>query len=301
MKSLKERWDEKRVSQNSRRNILKLLKKGRTVTNDTSPFGTTVDGYVDLRGLDLNSAILKNVKISNVDFSYSNFQSAWIENCRFENSLMKKIDFSNITEKSNSFNSVLFSESRFKKSYLGYDGSKFNSCELTKVNFSGTSFIRPEFDNCVFSNSKLNGIDFNGSSFNECIFSGELKNVWFRGGFPSDFYIKEFGQPRKNEMINVSFKDANLYDVHFSNGCDLSSVKLPANNNYCINKSWNDSLNELKLKSKEWSSVEQRKVELYVNPHLVHSKYQDYYIINKAETLKEFGEELGEKVLDFLC
>ena len=53
---------------------------------------------------------------------------------------------------------------------------------------------------------------------------------------------KEFGYAKQNKMLNVSFKDAILHDVTFSDNCDLSTVLFPKQGMYLFFDNWNEQL-----------------------------------------------------------
>ena len=54
-----------------------------------------------------------------------------------------------------------------------------------------------------------------------------FENINFKRGFPTESFKKEFGNAKQNKMLNVSFEDAILHDVTFSDNCDLSTVLFP--------------------------------------------------------------------------
>jgi len=300
-KFLKERWYETDDSKKALNEILKIVRNGVILREESSPFEIKDSKISDFRGINFND--LKRIKknyVQNADFSHCSFKSVWLEKNVFKNVKFDKTDFSEITEIQNEFNNVSFFRSKFSKSNLGYNGSKYKKCVFDEVNFTTTEFIRNEFDSCSFKNCKLNGTDFNGSSFDNCIFIGELENVWFRGSFPSEFYINKFGNPRKNEMRNVSFENTSLLSVNFSNYCDLSTVKSPLFGNYRMYKNWKQKLEKLKIVIKEWPSLQRNKAEIFVYSYLVHANHQDWFLINADEVIDEYGEKIGEKIFSEL-
>lgn len=183
---------------------------------------------------------------------------------------------------------------------MGYDGSQYQATIIEDCKFNKANFLRAEFNHCKIINSKLDGMDFCGSSFEDCSFVGTYKDLWFRGGYALASYNKEFGKARKNEMKNVSFEDAKIMDITYSNNCDLSSVKLPKTGNYKFFDCWQKRISFLNSKIDQFRKDEQKEVDVFVYSFSGHAKTQPNYIINVGFIKEEFGEELTEKMIQEL-
>jgi hypothetical protein len=244
-----------------------------------------------------NCTKLYGLHLRDYDFSGARFDSGWVENCVFENVRFDAADLSGLADHGNRFQQCVFDRTKFRVAVLGYKGTEYEGCRFSNADFSRTAFIRPEFNDCQFVNCKLRGVDFNASSFVDCTFEGLLQDVWFRGGygFPGD--PDEFGPARPNEMRNVSFANAELRDLHFSNHCDLSSVMLPLVGNYRRYSSWRTRLERVRELSKDWPSSDRAEAEAFVNSHMVHAQHQDSYLLNDEDLQGEVGVELGNRVL----
>ncbi|MEY4484567.1 MAG: hypothetical protein RL693_2019, partial [Verrucomicrobiota bacterium] len=200
-----------------------------------SPFGATPQGVLDLRGLRLHEkAELRRVNFAAADFGAASLKGIWLERCVFNDSVFDGASFQKVAEHGNMFTNCSFRKVSFREAAIGYKGSRFDHCTFEGVDFTRTIFVRPEFDDCAFYRCKLDGSDLNASSFDRCRFVGVLKEIWFRGGFAYPNDIKRYGQSRPNRMSEVSFENAALHDVTFSNQCDLSSVHIPADDQYAL-------------------------------------------------------------------
>jgi hypothetical protein len=101
-------------------------------------------------------------------------------------------------------------------------------------------------------------------------------------------------------MKEVSFRDAELIGVTFSNECDLSTVELPRNGNYKLFDNWNERLNYVKASIDNLPSEQREKAELFVKIHKVHSVTQEWYLLNVHEVTQEFGTAAGERIITVL-
>lgn len=295
-KFLQRRWIENRDANRLLDKVKLLFKNGGLLKKELSPFGL-VNGLIDFRGLDLSRQGIQKIEIENADLSQSNFSSAIVEKSIFENVKFDLVDFRDLTDRGNCFRTVMFFNCKHDRAALGYEGTQYVSCRFEKSSFVKSVFIRSEFVNTQFIDCKLKGVDFNASSFEDCRFVGKLEDVWFRGGyaFPSD--VATFGKAKKNQMQNVSFTDATLEGVDFSNDCDLSTIKIPRTGSYLLFDKWPDRLERLKTIVKEWPTSQRKEAEIFLNSHLVHAKTQNWSIINIEELQEEFGIDLTSNII----
>lgn len=216
-----------------------------------SPFGMSSSGLPDYRGFPFQEAISQSQDqhrdvvgwaFREVDFSQADFSNLSFVNCTFENVLLDKSNHRGGSEHGCRFTGSSFAGADLRQRVIGYDGSVYHGCDFGNSDLRGTAFIRPEFNDCRFERSVLQGVDFNGSSFESCTFSGTLHSVWFRNGFPSRRHRKLFGTPRPNHMANVDFSEAELRDVVFTGGIDLSTVSIPTDGRHHLFDRWNSRL-----------------------------------------------------------
>jgi uncharacterized protein YjbI with pentapeptide repeats len=296
-KNLVTRWEENSIARIASQKIFQLTQKGGRLFQEYSPFGLLETNMIDCRGFVTHGKPVKNSEFENVDFSYSNFKSTWIEKSIFKKCTFEAVDFSEIADHGNQFKDCTFLSCRFNKAAIGYSGSKFSNLVFDNCNFTMTVFIRAEFSNSKFNQCRLKGIDFNASSFEDCVFKGVLEDVWFRGEFPLSSDVKEFGKPKKNEMRNVSFESADLIDVTFSDNCNLSSVKIKNDGNYLKYDNWKKRLTWLKSKVASWENSKRKEAEIFITSSLVHAEKQDWEIVNLDSLKKQCGPEVSTKII----
>lgn len=298
-KDLIERWHVEPELKLVFENLVKLFQKGGGVRADNISVGF-VNEKLDLRGIKLNNRKIAGCTFVNIDFSFSSFQNCWIENSFFEMCQFDKVDFSDFSDHQNCFKACSFVGCSFNFAAVGYGGTKFTNCIFENCKFTKTVFNRPEFVDVVFKNCRLRSLDFNAASFQDCSFEGELTNVWFRGGFPLQTDYEYFGKPKVNDMKNVSFENAELHDLTFSNDCDLSTVSIKHSDNYYKYGDWRGRLELLKSKSNSWNDKEKREVEIFVHSYAVHATNQQWHIINKNDVEQEFGKDIALKIINQL-
>ena len=102
-------------------------------------------------------------------------------------------------------------------------------------------------------------------------------------------------------MKEVSFRDAELIRVTFSNECDLSTIELPRSGNYKLFENWDERLNYVKATIDKLPRDQREKAELFVKVHKVHSVTQDWYLLNVDEVRQEFGTAAGESIITVLA
>jgi len=256
-----------------------------------SPFGSVASsGLLDLRGLSFpDQAELRKIVFRNADISGAQFNGAWIERCTFENVRSDEAAWKNVAEHGSTFAECMFNKTNFRDAILGYKGSHFRRCRFTNANFQKAQFIRPEFDDCIFKDCRFANVDFSASSFEQCEFFGEVRGVWFRGGFALPSQRERFGTPRPNRMLNVSFARATLIDVTFSNNCDLSSVVPPTDSDHRLVFEWKDCLLKLQAAVQSWPTDEKIAGELFCKTHLTHAETQDSYIVSFIDLIEVYG------------
>ncbi len=298
---VKSRWIDSEEGRSAFVKIVKRLRKGRRLRERHTPFGLTKDGYADFRGLDLSNQKFSGIRITNADFSYSNFDRSWLKRSKFTDVLFEKTSFVETRDVGNVFENVSFIKCKFNYAGLGYDGARYKSCIFEGSSFARTLFSNAVFLACVFRNSKLNGSDFYGSSFDDCKFIGKLEDVWFRGRYSDSYLFKgPFGYARKNRMKNVSFEGAILEDVSFTNNCDLSSIILPKTGNYQLFDKGKNRLEYLIHRINDWEEPQKTEVNHFMSFLLLHSKNQDYFLLNIDLVKKDLGDETANGMISIL-
>jgi len=293
MKQLGTRWQDA-AGKDFVDRLTSMGRSGNGFIVSESPFSVLAEGLLDLRGLRLTEkAELRRVTFAPADFGAASWKGAWVERCTFNNAKFDGAGFQKMAELGNEFIDCSFLKSSFREAGLGYKGSRFVTCTFDCVDFSLASFIRPEFGGCAFYHCKLDGCDLNGSSFERCRFVGSLRNVWFRGGFAHPDDVSRYGQPRANQMAEVSFESACLRDVTFSNACDLSSVKPPTDGHHELIAKWPEKLRNLQDRAQNWPAAASKAATAFAATNLVHARTQDWFILNRDDLEDEFGSEVA--------
>lgn len=249
------------------------------------------DEYVDLSNqtIDCSKLAYKFIKcnFTKSEFAHSN-SIYWIENKVFVDCIFNETIFRAVADHGNKFQNCTFESINFKNAIMGYDSSCYTNCTFKNVRFG--SFIKPQFKDCHFIKCNFYGVDCLASSFEHCTFVGKLDNVWFRGGFPTESMIKEFGYAKENKMLDVSFEKATLHDITFSDNCNLSTVLLPKQGTYLFFDNWNEQLNTIMREGTlSPSAITNEDIASFVEIYKVHSLCQKYYILNVADLLKEYS------------
>ena len=294
IKFLKNRWIDNDEVESDYNKILNIIKFGGSLSDLDTPFGKTNEGYADFRGIDLSNKKLMKCTFNHIDFSHSNFSSARIEKSVFLDCNFDKVVFVDASENNNTFEDTNFLRCSFNYAFLGYGGSLFNKCMFLKTTFTKTNFIRPEFYNVSFKECKLKNIDFSASYFKDCNFIGKLESVWFRGGYDSNYDQDIFGKSKKNKMENISFENAILKEVNFSNDCDLSTIKLPSKGKYKLYDNWYSRLKNIK------NELLNKDIGTLIKFYEIHAKKQKWFLINVDELEQEYDKKSVNQIIKIL-
>jgi len=286
------------------RALVETLRKGRTSKHHLLKNTTmTEEGLVDLRGLTFDIGIeLEWAQFQDMDFSYSNFGRGIFRHCTFENVLLKEIDSNRWNERDCKFIAVDFYKSDLRNAGVGIHGSTYLHVNFQDVNFFSASFIRPQFTDCDFSDARLRGIDFFVSNFVNCKFRGKLEHVWFRKYYPLRSDEQTFGKAVPNEMHNVDFSEAELWDVMYTGGLDLTQVILPQDGSHILLHHFDVALIKIQeiLDTLSWSEEDKKRAMITTRSFLVHAKNQPMWILNKKEIFARFGEQVGKEFITLL-
>jgi len=276
-----------------------------------SPFGVVPEtGRVDLRGLAFPEATflidMRRLIFRFADFTGAVLNRTHIEACTFSDVLFDMCSLRHIAEIGNTFENCSFRSASFRGAGLGHRGSRYKQCRFERADFIQAGFIRAEFDDCLFDSCIFGGIDFSASSFERCEFRGEVRGVWFRGSYDISVF-EQFANPRPNRMTCVSFKKAKLFDVTFSDGCDLSSVIPPDDGRHALFDRWPERIKSLFEQSRAWPEPCKTAGEVFFRSHVAHPrrdgtfpKTQEWYLLGLDDLMNQFGEEAGAKIWEAL-
>ncbi|RKE57059.1 pentapeptide repeat-containing protein [Sphingobacterium detergens] len=164
--------------------------------------------------------------IETFDFSYKVFK-----NCFFVNSTITAKDFGHSVFWNCHFVSCEFIDCDFQSAVFQNLGLWYD-CTFKSNNFSKTVIGNIKIEKLVFSTNNFNKTTFDGTDLAEVVFEGKIDSSWFYGIssaeslYAMDFFIIRKFKPLKTPFID--FGGAELNDVVFSRGLDLSNIKFPA-------------------------------------------------------------------------
>lgn len=225
-------------------------------------------------------------------FSKEVFRNVMVEGVVFVGCTFNKCRFKEVVEKGNEFIDCEFTNCTIENSYIGYNQSSFENCSFIENKIKKTSFICPIFKRTKFYGTFSN-IDFNASAFDNCVFEGQLKDVWFKGGFQSKAIAKRLGPSMPNKMLKVDFSKSTLNHTTFSNNCLLDTVLIPNDAKYLKVDKWNDFIACLESNKKNAKDNILTHLELFLNVYKVHASTQDQYILNTDDIIELFDSEFS--------
>ncbi|MDY7077417.1 MAG: pentapeptide repeat-containing protein [Chloroflexota bacterium] len=196
--------------------------------------------------------IFKGVQFCDVDFSYANLGRAVFEGCSFSNVLLREANGSGVNDQGSTFQDVDLFKADWRNATLGLDGARYEQVSFQRTDLRRVHCYRGYFVDCDFSNARLEHVDFQVSHFVRCKFKGKLKRVWFRGYYALPNHEKTYGKTEFNLMKDIDFSEAELWDVVFTNNCDLSQVIPPQDGKHVLFRDWPGTLVEA------WQEVEQK-------------------------------------------
>lgn len=171
-------------------------------------------------------------EIVTFDFSYKIFK-----NCSFANSTITAKDFSNSIFQNCHFVSCTFIDCNFQSAVFNNLGL-WHDCLFKTSNFSRTIIGNIKIEKLRFCNNNFDKTTFDGTELTDVVFEGTINSSWFYGIssseslYATDFFILKRVKPLKTPLID--FQGAELNDVVFSRGLDLSGTKFPVKNHLKI-------------------------------------------------------------------
>lgn len=297
-KELIERWESPMASPFKER-ILNLAKKGGELSTHLSPFGFTDSGKIDFRGISIEHNMISRLIAKNIDFSHSNFKHSRFYNSVFENCYFNSADFTDSSTHGGNQTDCTFENSKFNLASIGHDNTKYIRVLFRKCNFIRSGYVVPEFWSCQWIDCKLTGVNFEGSFFKDCNFEGKVSDVWFHGYYTG---VLDNVKGRKNEMENVSFENATISSLNFSDNCCLKTVKIPQNGSCYKYSNWIQKLTRLEIEVKKWEGESFINGDRFIKVFLEIAKLtnQNWYILDTAWIETRFGKIPSEKIIQSL-
>lgn len=245
--SIKKRW----AALGNTRQIL-----AATQNLTISPFGSTADGLLDFRGIQLigderskeETAKLPPIEqfpaacvishegvLRDADFSGSLWSDVSVihqndnaamryENVRFNGSTFKAKNAANFGGLGAHLADCDFDGCAFPKN-IAFARATLQNCRFTRIKKSSRlTFLQSLLENCTFEGD-IHKADFDATPMKNCIFSGSLKDCFFRG----EFSLAK--QDAQTPLENADFSQAELLVCTITN-YDFGTVKSSPRN--CI-------------------------------------------------------------------
>ncbi len=226
----------------------------------------------------------KKLRLEDVDFSWAHLGAAIFQQCHFRNVLFREANLSDWKDRASEFRQVDFYKADLRGATLGLDGARYEHVSFRRADMRRVSCYRGYFVNCDFSEARLEEVDFNASHFINCKFKGPLRGVWFRGYYATREDERRFGKTEPNPMENADFSEAVLWDVMFTNGCDLSKVIPPQDGEHFLLRDWPQVLAKAKEEvERNWEGVFKEEALPLLELMQKNAENQEMYIINRRE------------------
>jgi len=139
----------------------------------------------------------------------------------------------------------------------GTADSIYSSCTFDGSNIRAIAPGCARFVRCSFRDVVLHEFYCTAVEFVDCIFSGTIRHAFFNGTVPISDQL-HVGRIR-NEFTGNDFSNADLIDVAFRTGIDLSNQKLPLGSDYLYLPSAADSIRSAEAVVSQWEPEARRK------------------------------------------
>jgi hypothetical protein len=117
---------------------------------------------------------------------------------------------------------------------------------------------RARFDRCSFRNVDIREGYLFHVELVDCTFTGRLRKIIFSGTVPrQDRQFGLFGRWH-NEFRGNDFSSAELIEVDFRNGIDLSKQRLPSGPDYLYLANAADALRQAQAEVRKWPDLNMR-------------------------------------------
>jgi uncharacterized protein YjbI with pentapeptide repeats len=233
------------------------------------------------------------------DLSFANLGGALFENCCFHNVTLYSANGADVNDWGSSFCEVDLSKANWRGATLGLEGARYKRVSFCWADLRDTRCYRGYFIDCDFSNARLEHIDFQVSHFVRCKFKGKLKQVWFRGYYAIPAHEDAYGKTEPNLMEDVDLSEAELWDVMFTDNCDLSRVIPPQDGKHIVFHDWMGTLKRVKQEvEKRWEGVFRSEALRHLDIYSVHTNAMNILNFAFEEELLRKGfldSSLGEK------
>lgn len=260
----------------------------------TSPFGHTEAGLQDWRGIPLSKLdALEGLEVCEGDFSSGNLSQLRVSKCAFRGCVFDGSNLQRVIIRSCKFEECRFRRTDLRFAQIGTSGSSFDRCIFEKVRVTRAGFHNPVFREMKFWGKDWGNVDFGASGFWDCVFSGAIRGVTFRGDYQFPGQREMNGIPEGTGLHDVSFEDAELHWVGFTNGCALDHIILPRSGSSFLCR------NDVLIECESWLKLEFPKlqgIEKFFEIIRVHASLQTERLVSEHDIGYFCGPENGHEI-----
>jgi len=184
--------------------------------------------------IDLNGVALEGENFSDLKLKQLTVAESVLSRCRFEGNTIEQACFGAGRKPSQ------------------YSDCSFDRSRITAIAPGIARFVRCSFKECVIRDFFAVTVEFV-----DCVFSGTIRKAVFQGTVPEEdrFEIKR----SINEFRGNDFRDAELIDVAFRGGIDLTKQRLPEGAGYLYVPDAARTLERSRRSIIGWQDLERRR------------------------------------------
>ena len=159
----------------------------------------------------------------------------------FEGVLVSDVDFRSVSfaefrAQGTTFERCDFGGVRFAVGFTSYLGvgpvARFLDCTFTGADLRHTDPGLSRFERCTFDRAKIHDWQSDAGEFVDCRFATRITRSSFSGR-PHGYWAEQLGKLRRvNEFHGNDFSGADLIDVSFKYGIDISAQRWPDDASY---------------------------------------------------------------------
>ncbi len=275
-----------------------LWKGGKRGANvRPSPFGKLDEDFDDWRALHLSSGEeISGATFASPDLSSCRLDDVSIRNCRFDGGKSHKGRFARFVDDGNVWRDFSFVSCDFSQGSFGYGGSIFYDCTFDRCKLMEVSGFRAKFVRCRFERCKWGGVDWKACRFSDCDFIGRVEDSWFRGRFGTKHEERSYGKATGSPILGVDWSLAELRNVFFSHGVDLSTVVLPKDGRLIRFSNIHKVIENVRRAGDNGALTNLVEVGVFVRLFSAAAFEQRWWIFDVEELEDEFGKGISDFV-----
>jgi len=261
----------------------------------------TRQGAFDFHGLDIelvHRLEFKRLDFESYDFSLASLNGVMFSKCSFDRCLFQRTHLAPVLAYGCEFRNCRFVDCDLTGAVLGGKVGR-DSGRIIDTEFRGGKFVEvvfsfPVITGCLFGCDIIR-VDFDGSQLTDCRFMGKLDKVFFRrrtvDGVRFSRTIPE------NKMENVDFSEADLLDVDFRGGVDLTKCIFPSKPGTFLVLDGPRVFAKVRKEIVSSWNGEDRRIGLGYTDYLMDDikEGQRHFLVDEEHFVESWGESLGRR------